>query len=60
MCHLLQNSAIFLEKYGKEKFFTNSIPRSLATPEAMSEYPEKSQYIWKVKKKAPKNNVLPE
>jgi hypothetical protein len=31
-----------LEKYGKAKFLKRSIPKSLAVPKAISEYPEKS------------------
>jgi len=42
MCHLLQNSAISLEKYGNAKFLSSSIPKRRAVPSAISEYPEKS------------------
>ena len=42
------------DKYGELKFFISSIPNSLATPLAISEYPEKSQYIC-----IPNKNVAP-
>ena len=36
---------MLLEKYGKLKFLIKLMPNKRAHPIAMSEYPEKSQYI---------------
>lgn len=42
MCHLRQNSDIFLARKGRLKLSVKLIPKSLAIPKAMSVYPEKS------------------
>ena len=36
MCHLLQYSWMFLEKYGRMKFSASSIPNMCDTPQAIS------------------------
>ena len=45
MCQFLQNSVNDFEKYGVLKLVISLKPSSLPSPIAMSEYPEKSQYI---------------
>ena len=46
ICHLRQKSAIDLAWYGLLKLSIKLKPNTWAAPIAMSEYPEKSQYIW--------------
>jgi hypothetical protein len=43
ICHLLQNSDIVLAKYGLLKLIIKLISSIFAQPNAISEYPEKSQ-----------------
>ena len=49
MCQFLQNSVNDFEKYGVLKLVISLKPSNLPSPIAMSEYPEKSQYIWNAK-----------
>ena len=63
MCHLLQNSTIDKLIHGLSKLIGSLKPNIKASPIAMSEYPEKSKNICKVKQitkiQASKNlNVL--
>src|SRR5579859_4724188 len=48
MCQRRQKSIIELALYGELKFAGNVTPKRRASPIAMSEYPEKSKYSWKV------------
>ena len=52
MCHRRQNSIIEVALYGEEKLIGNRMPKSNAKPIAISEYPEKSKYIWTAKNTA--------
>ena len=59
MCHFDQNSLIVVEKCGDLKLSINSIFNNPAEPLAISEYPEKSQYISIEKKKAANTKAKP-
>ena len=58
--HRLQNSAISLEKYGYAKLRINLKPITLALPNAISEYPEKSQYICTANRQIPNVKLVDE
>jgi hypothetical protein len=47
ICHFFQKTDKLFEKYGLSKFSGVRIPIKYAVPIAMSEYPEKSNNIYK-------------